>query len=459
MRYAYSMRCLSKVFVLLFVLAEPGLASDQKTTTVGKGYVVEINGPIGPAVSDHVVKAITRAREENVPVLILRMDTPGGLDAAMRDMIKAILNSPVPVIGFVAPPGARAASAGTYLLYATHIAAMAPSTNLGAATPIPVGGPAPPTPPRPDREPAKERPPAAEPSDAAQRKIINDAVAYIRSLAETRGRNADWAEDAVRHGASLSAEQALKQNVIDLLASDLQDLLVKIDGKSVALSGSEDSMILSTAGLDLEILEPDWRTRLLAIITNPTVAYILMMIGIYGLILEGYNPGGLVPGVIGAICLLLALFAFQVLPVNYAGLALIVLGLVLMMIEFFSPSFGVLGMGGLAAFVFGSVILMDSDVPGYQVPVALIGAIATASGAAMLATVYLLMKSRQHAVVTGSEAVIGAHAEAAEAFTGSGQVWLAGELWHAHCDQPLNKGDRVSVVRREGLTVFVVPEG
>ncbi len=450
--------------VLVFLLgagngfAEP--AADQ-ASPVQTGLVVDIDGAIGPAVSSHVVKALARAEEENASLIVLRMDTPGGLDTSMREIIKAILNSSVPVVGYVAPGGARAASAGTYILYATHVAAMAPATNLGAATPIPVAGPTPPVPPNPDKTPENEKAPTLPAGDAAQRKMINDAVAYIRSLAEKRGRNADWAEQAVRGGVSLSADQALKKKVIDLVADDVSALLTKIDGREVELVSGKKKLV--TAGIQLETIEPDWRTELLAIITNPTVAYLLMMIGIYGLILEGYNPGGIVPGVVGAICLLLALFAFQILPVNYAGLALIVLGLALLMAEAFVPSFGILGLGGLVAFVFGSIMLMDTDVPGYQVPVALVAATATGGAALIGATVYLLMKARRHAVVSGSEALIGAHAEAASDFTENeqgfgGEVWLAGEIWQANSQQALHKGQRLNVVRRNGLTVTVQPE-
>ncbi len=456
-RLRYWLLCLPAL--LLLTGAEKGEDSPVPAAS-GHGLVVDIAGPIGPAVSDHVVKAIHRAQNENAAVLVLRMDTPGGLDTAMRDIVKAILNATVPVVGYVAPGGARAASAGTYILYATHIAVMAPATNLGAATPIPVGAPTPPTAPNPDQEPEKEKAPKLPEGDAAQRKMVNDAVAYIRSLAEKRGRNAEWAEEAVRSGASLSAEKALQMNVIDLLAEDMPTLLNSIDGREVQLA--HEIRKLQTAGRSVEIIEPDWRTELLAIITNPTVAYILMMIGIYGLILEGYNPGAIVPGVVGAICLLLALFAFQVLPVNYAGLALIVLGLVLMIAEAFVPSFGVLGFGGLAAFVFGSIMLMDTGVPGYQVPIALIAATATAGALAIGTTVFLLMRARKRVVVTGSEAVIGAAAEAVDDFRPAGDgyegsVWLMGEIWHAYSPEAVGKGQHLQVIAREGLKVNVSP--
>lgn len=425
------------------------------------GVMVDITGPIGPATSNHVVRAIHQAESEQAALLVLRMDTPGGLDSAMRDIIKAVLNAQVPVASFVAPSGARAASAGTYILYASHIAAMAPATNLGAATPIPVGAPSPPSLPEPTGEPdagGNGKDSASPPGDPAQRKMVNDAVAYIRSLAERRDRNADWAEQAVRGGVSLTAEKALEKNVIDLVASDSEDLLRQLNGRSVELSSGP--VTLDTEGMSLNLIEQDWRTELLAIITNPSVAYILMMIGIYGLLLEGYNPGTFVPGVVGAICLLLALFAFQILPVNYAGLALIALGVALILTEAFAPSFGILGLGGLVAFVFGSIMLMDTGVPGYQVPVAMIAATATAGALAIGATVYLLMRARRRQVVTGSEALIGAEAEAVDAFTASGdgfsgRVWLAGEQWHAISNEALTPGQQLRVTHRDGLTVTV----
>src|SRR5690606_22207264 len=310
-------------------------------------------------------------KDRGAPIFIVQLDTPGGLDTAMRDMIKATLASPVPVVIYVAPSGARAASAGTYLLYASHVAAMAPATNLGAATPVQIGSPPPPSskPEQKEEKDDKEEPPVA--GTAAERKAINDSIAYIRGLAELRGRNAEWAESAVRTAASLSASAALEQNVIDIVAEDLDDLLRQLDGRRVRVSTGE--VQLATRSLEVERIEIDWRTQLLSVITNPNVAYLLMLIGVYGLLLEGYNPGAILPGVVGGICLLLALYAFQVLSVNYAGLALMVLGIALIIAEAFSPSFGALGLGGIIAFVIGSIILMDTEVPGFQIARSLIG--------------------------------------------------------------------------------------
>jgi membrane-bound serine protease (ClpP class) len=431
---------------------------------------LEIKGAIGPATSDYIVKGIDHAREIDAALIIIEMDTPGGLDSAMRDMIKAILNSPVPVATFVSPRGSRAASAGTYLLYASHIAAMAPATNLGAATPVQIGGGDTPTNPF-DKKPTDPSPPDAggeEPTElpsstsgsgdgktAMERKSINDAVAYIRGLAELRGRNADWAEQAVRTAESLSATQALEQNVIDVVVESVADLLATIDGRTVRVR--DEDMILETANLIVELYEADWRTKLLATITDPNIAYLLMLIGIYGLLFEGYSPGAIVPGVVGAICLLLALFAFQVLPVNYAGLALIILGVVLIISESLVPSFGALGFGGVAAFVFGSIILLDSDIPGMQVARSLIFGIALAASLSLLLLVYLLMKLRRRPAVSGTDSMLNQFAEALEDFERDGVVFINGERWNAHSEVPVHKGDKVRVKKIHGLVVDVTP--
>jgi len=451
------------LLVLAMSWASPGAHAAE-----GQAALIEIQDAIGPATSGHFQKAHGRAVEAGSSVIVLRLDTPGGLDSAMRDIIKVILNSPVPVACLVAPGGARAASAGTYILYACHIAAMAPATNLGAATPIPVGGSAPlpgmPDKPDPGKDPqGKDQDPGADAKpeprpaqDAGQTKVVNDAVAYIRSLAEKRGRNADWAERAVREGVSLSAERAVEQKVVDLVANDVADLLEKIDGRKVTTTTGE--VALRTAGLAVQVYEPDWRMKFLAIITNPTVAYVMLMIGIYGLLLEGYHPGAILPGVVGAICLLLALFAFQILPVNYVGLALILLGVVLMIAEALAPSFGVLGVGGLVAFVFGSIMLMDIDVPGYGVNLGLIFGIAAAGGLIMALTLYLLWRSRGAPVVTGDRTLLGHTVEIAEPIEKEGWGWVAGERWRVRSRTPLQPGDRPKVTAMDGLTLIVEPE-
>jgi membrane-bound serine protease (ClpP class) len=437
--------------------------------------LLAIDDAIGPATSDYIVRGIERAQRDGAAFIVIEMDTPGGLDTSMRDIIRAVLASGIPVVSYVSPQGARAASAGTYILYASHVAAMAPATNLGAATPVSIGGAAPgPAPqddadddaaPRdgaaddaddaPDAPGSERRPTAPEPTNASERKAINDAVAYIRSLAEQRGRNADWAESAVRSAESLSAESALAMNVIDLVATDLADLLAKLDGRRVDVGGR--AVTFATAGLIYERAEPDWRTRFLAVISNPTVAYMLMLLGIYGLIFEGYNPGALVPGVVGAISLLLALFAFQILPVNYAGLALIALGVILMVGEFMVPSFGALGIGGIAAFIFGSVILIDSDVPGLGVSTPLIATIALTASLALLGVIWIAMRSRMAPVVTGVEEMRRSTATALEDFAHEGAVWAHGERWRARSTAPVRKGQVLRITRIEDLLLHVEP--
>ena len=472
-------------------------SGDDSSGSGGTVTLLQIQGAIGPATADFVTRAIETAEESNAALIVLEMDTPGGLDTAMREIIQGILASSVPVATYVWPQGARAASAGTYILYASHIAAMAPATNLGAATPVAIGAPAPASPTDPTGEEQDEdadtsdeegeeadgndeesadaedseadgaeaddaADEATEPSDlipapttATERKAINDAVAYIRSLAELRGRNADWAEDAVRAAESLSSSDALEMNVIDLIADDLSDLLQQLDGWEVEIDGRTEE--LDTTGLIYERIEPDWRTRLLEVISNPTVAYMLMLLGIYGLIFEGYNPGAIVPGVVGAISLLLALFAFQVLPINYAGLALIALGVILMVSEFLVPSFGALGMGGIAAFIFGSVILIDSDIPGFGVSLPLIITIAASGALVLLGIVWFAVRSRDRPVVSGQEEMVGAHAEALHDFDTRGQIWVHGERWAARTSTPVTTGQALEVVRVEGLTLHVRP--
>ncbi|MGB6451688.1 MAG: nodulation protein NfeD [Steroidobacteraceae bacterium] len=397
--------------------------------------VLHLTGAIGPATSHYVVRGLADAQARGDRLVILEMDTPGGLDTSMRDIIRAILASPIPVVAYVAPSGARAASAGTYILYACEVAAMAPATNLGAATPVQIGGGSAPT--------------------TEERKQINDAVAYIHGLAELRGRNAEWAEQAVRGAASLPASAALQSHVIDLIATSVPDLLDKLDGRAIKV-GSE-TVVLATRGIATEHVQPDWRTRLLAVITDPTIAYGLLLIGIYGLLLEGYHPGAVLPGVVGIISLLVALFAFQILSVNYAGLALIALGVGMIIGEFFFPTYGSLGVGGLVAFVVGSIILFDRDAQGLNIAMPIIAGVATAGALILLGLVYLATRSMRRPVVTGREAMIGATAEAFEDFAEQGRVRLGGELWNARTTQPVRTGQRVRIVRMEGLQLWVEP--
>jgi len=395
-------------------------------------HVVPLEGAIGPASADFARRGIERAAKEGAELVVLRIDTPGGLDTSMRDIIKAILASPVPVAGYVAPGGARAASAGTFILYAAHIAAMAPGTNLGAASPVSIGGG------MAQKDGKKEE-------DTMTRKVTNDAVAYIRGLAELRKRNADWAEKAVREGASLPAREALKLKVIDHVAADLPALLAVLGKKSA----------------QVKTIEIDWRTRVLAVITNPTVAYLMILVGIYALIFEFMNPGLILPGVIGAIALLLALYALHLLPVNYAGLALILLGIAFMAAEAFLPAFGALGIGGLIAFVLGSILLIDdeTELPGFDIPYALIGGVAVASAGFLILVMGMLAKSRKRAVVSGREQLIGAPAEALEDFPAEGWARVHGERWRVRSSAPVRRGQKLRVTAMQGLILDVVPEG
>ena len=409
---------------------------------------------IGPATEDYIERAFEQALAEPTELIILRLDTPGGLDGAMRGIIKRITASPVPVVSYVSPTGARAASAGTYILYASHVAAMAPGTNLGAATPVQIGGIS-----LPGLE--KEKDPETEDSgvladsgDAMKRKMVNDASAYIRALAELHGRNAEWAEKAVRDAVSLRATEALRLNVIDIVATDIDDLLKQIDGREVLVLGQKRSLVIK----DLTVVEilPDWRNRLLSVITNPNIAYILMMIGIYGLILEFYNPGGLVPGIVGAICLVLAMYSFQLLPVNYAGVVLIMLGIGLMVAEAFQPSFGMLGIGGVIAFIIGSIILMDTEAPNFQLYLSLVVSVALATLLFLGLVVSLAIRSRGKPLVSGVDEMIGQMATVVQRLDAEYvNVHVHGELWRAKTSAPLLKGQQVKITSVDGLTLSV----
>ncbi|HET7306233.1 MAG TPA: nodulation protein NfeD [Gammaproteobacteria bacterium] len=406
----------------------------------GEAAVVTIDGPIGPATSDYVDSALNQAAAQHARVVILKLDTPGGLATAMRDIIQHILASPVPVVGYVAPEGARAASAGTYILYATDVAAMAPTTNLGAATPVPLMGS--------EKAPSKNL-------TAEQRKVLNDSIAYIRALAQKRGRNADWAEKAVREAASLPAEAALKKHVIDLIAPSAGALLDRIDGRRVTTDGR--TVVLHTRGLAIRPIEPNWRIKFLSVITNPTLAYLLFLGGILGVIIEATHPGLVFPGVVGTICLLIGLFAFQILPINYAGLALIVLGIGLMVAEAFVTSFGSLGIGGVAAFVIGSVLLMNTHAPGFTIQLSVIIGVAAAVSICLLLLITFAVRAHRRKVVTGAEEMIGAIALPVKAFTGTGQVRVHGEIWRARSTGRVDTGQQVKVVAMHGLTLDVEP--
>jgi len=439
------------LFACLVLLSLPASAATVRVLTV--------QGPISPASADYLLRGIAKAIDDQAHLIVIEMDTPGGLDTSMRDIIKAILASPVPVATYVSPKGARAASAGTYILYASHIAAMAPATNLGAATPVelaPSGQPgAPEKPAAPDKPDARK--PAEPPTgDPKMRKAVHDAAAYIRGLAELRGRNVEWAERAVREAVSLPASEALELKVIDLVATDLDDLLRQVNGRVIKMDGQ--TVTLDTAQVEIERVMPDWRSRLLAVIGDPSIAYILMLLGIYGLIYEFSNPGMLFPGVVGGICLLLGLFALQVMPISYAGLALMLLGIVLMISEAFVPSFGALGLGGIAAFIIGSVMLIDTDLPGYGIPWLLIVPVAVASALFSFFVAGMAVKARARPVVTGAEELIGAPGEILEDMEHEGWAHIHSEQWRVRSRVPLKRGSRVRVRARHDLVLDVEPD-
>ncbi len=431
----------------LLVFLQPGLAADRSPHVV----VLEIKGAIGPAVSEYIRDGLRTAAREETPAVVLQMDTPGGLDHAMRDIIQAILNSPVPVLTYVSPAGARAASAGTYMLYASHIAAMSPTSNLGAATPIQIGGlPTSPESPEKSKERSKEE--KKEPAGSAlERKMVNDAAAYIRSLAERHGRNADWAEKAVREAVSLTASEALALKVVDIVATDLDDLLRQADGRMVVMDSG--TVQLKTAGLATTRIMPTWQNRILAVFSDPNVTYLLLLLGMYGLIYELANPGVFFPGVVGAISLLLALYGFQVLPINYSGLALIILGISLIAAEAFMPSFGSLGIGGIVAFAVGSLILLDEE--SLRISLTLVAGTTLVSAAFVFWMMGRMASLRRKPVRTGAEALIGMTGEVREDFSGDGRIWLMGESWQAKAGETLRKGEKVQVKAKEGLVLTV----
>jgi membrane-bound serine protease (ClpP class) len=416
-----------------------------------RAIVLEINGAIGPPIADYIARELKAASSSDARLVILRMNTPGGLDTSMRQIVSAILASPVPVATYVAPNGARAASAGTYIAYASPIAAMAPGTNIGAATPVQFGGsPLFPS----DQKSQKDQKDAktGESADTETRKIVNDAIAYIRSLAAVSGRNADWATDAVRSAASLPAAEALSLHVIDVIADDVPDLLRKIDGREVTIAGKPAR--LATGGLEVEIRPPDWQTELLMLVTNPNVAFILMLIGVYGLIFEFFNPGAVAPGLIGAISLVVAFYALAFMPINYAGAALVLFGVALMIAEVHIGAFGALGVGGIAAFVIGAVMMFPAQVPGFSLSHGVVAVTALGSAALLLLALAAVLR-RRRPVVTGHEALIGAEGETVSWQDGEGRVRVKGEIWLARSDAALTAGSRVKIVGRDGLVLRV----
>ncbi|BAN25084.1 nodulation competitiveness protein nfeD [Caballeronia insecticola] len=439
---------------LLLMLGWPLASLNAAAAAAAPVVVIPLKGAIGPASADFVVRALARAADEHAQLAVLQLDTPGGLDLSMRSIIQAILASPVPVAAFIAPSGARAASAGTYITYASHIAAMAPGTNLGAASPVQLGmGGA-----ERERSGASKSASGADAQSTETRKQMQDAAAYIRGLAQLRGRNVQWAERAVREAVALSASEALEQKVIDLTATDIPDLLAKLDGRHVQTASG--AHVLATRGAPLVVLQPDWRSRFLAMITDPSVALILMMIGMYGLFFEFANPGMVLPGVAGAICLLVGLFALQLLPVSFVGLGLIVLGLGFLVAEMFLPTFGSLGIGGVIAFAIGALMLIDTDVPGFGVPVGLVIGLALFSALFVFAVSGVALKARRRPVVSGGEAMLGSIGVMLTRDVGSGWARVHGERWRVRTAAPdtlPGEGARVRVIARQGLTLTVEP--
>jgi len=420
----------------------------------GKIYSLTIDGAISPANADYFIRGLDQAIENSADLLLLNLNTPGGLDKSMRLMIQSILDSPIPVVVYISPKGARGASAGTYLVYASHIAAMAPATNLGSATPISIGGIEPPE----TEKDNKEDTPVSEnkTENIMQKKMVSDAQAYIRSLAQLRGRNEEWAENAVIKSANLPANDALAKNVIDLVAYDQQELIKALNQREINLGNRSITLHL----VDPEIIsyEPDWRTEILIVITDPSLAYLLLLAGVYGLMFEFLNPGGLLPGIIGAICLIFALYALNMLPINMAGLVLLLFGISMMVFEAFSPSFGLLGFGGVVSFTIGSFMLMDTGLPGFQIAPSLIISTALFSVFIVIFVLSLLLKARVRPLVSGKEELIDHEAIAIEDFDGHGRVMVRGEIWQADCDQAIRKEQAVRIKAVNGLTLKVITE-
>jgi membrane-bound serine protease (ClpP class) len=438
-------------------LLVPPLAAPAGESNGKLALTISVDGAIGPATARYVRDALTKASERRAEVVVLRMNTPGGLSTSMREIITDVLASRVPVVGYVAPSGAHAASAGTYILYATHIAAMAPGTNLGAATPVQIGGPLPglpdATPEKSDKDKKDGGEQKPKTKDAMTAKATNDAVALIRSLAELRGRNADWAEKAVREAASLSAKAALQEKVIDLVARDQAELLAQIDGRAVEIAGG-GTRRLATVDATREAIEPGWISQFLRVITDPNIAFILMLVGIYGLIFEFSSPGTVAPGVIGTICLLLGLYALNMLPVNYAGLALILLGITLLVIEVYNPTV-VLGLGGIIAFVLGAVMLFELEAPGFRLSWPVIGIAATLFVSLLLAVLSSLRRARKGPVRLGAQAMRGLSAEILDWFGSEGHVFAHGERWQARGSEAFKPGEVVEVANIVDLTLVV----
>lgn len=418
---------------------------DATPLEISRAVVADLDGGIGPAVTMLIEEGLEEARNLGDAMLVIRMNTPGGLDSSTRDIIRLILASDVPVMTYVAPSGARAASAGTYILYASHVAVMAPSTNLGAATPVQMGGGG--------LGGAGEDEGGSQ--DPMTRKVVNDSVAFIRGLAELRGRNAEWAEEAVREGASITSSVAIERNVADYIAPDLRAAIDGADGRVVDLPPG--AFILESAGAEVSQFEPSFMTRVLGVITNPNVAYILMLIGIYGLIFEFANPGIVFSGVIGAISLILGLFALNLLPVNYAAFALVGLGVALMIAEVFSPSFGIMGIGGAVAFALGSMMIFDGEVPGFELDTSVVIAATAVTALIIFIALTTALRSLRARTVSGDPGLLDETGTVLNWSGRKGEIMIHSERWQAVADETLAPGDRVRVRAREGLDLRVVP--
>lgn len=394
--------------------------------------VVNVDGIVNPVMSEFISKSIDSAVEENSEALVIRLDTPGGLDTSMRSIVKKIISSEVPVVVYIAPSGARAASAGVFITLAAHVAAMAPGTNIGAAHPVAVG---------------------QEMDETMLEKAENDAAAYIRSLAERKKRNADWAESAVRESVSITHEVALKLNVIDMVATDLADLLEKIDGKTVETSLG--THMIKTSGANIKFKDMGLRDKILNIISNPNVAYLLMLLGFYGIFFELTNPGTIFPGVVGAVCLILAFYSFQTLPVNYAGLMLIILAIVLFILEIKVTSFGLLTFGGIVSMVLGSIMLFDSPLPFFRISLSVIIPSVLFTVVLFVITIRLVISAQRRKPETGTEELIGMEGKARTDIHRDGQVFVHGEIWEAWSDRHIPAGDNIIVDQIKGLKLKV----
>jgi len=395
--------------------------------------LIPIASPITPITARVIAQAINQSATDLAEALIIELDTPGGLDESMRQIVREILNSKVPVIVYVSPGGARASSAGVFITLAAHVAAMSPGTNIGAAHPVSLGG---------------------QMDSTMLKKVENDAAAYIKSLAKKRGRNEEWAEEAVRKSVSITEYEARQKKVIDLVANDLRDLLSKVDGRKIALQEGEERT-LHTKNAQVKRIEISWRDRILEVITNPNIAYLLYTLGMLGLFFELSNPGAIFPGIIGGICLILAFFAFQSLPINYAGVLLMALGLILFLLEVKIVSHGALTIGGIISMLLGSLLLFDSPVPYMRVSLTLIIVAVVSTALFFIFAVGMGIKAQRRKPTTGQAGLLGQIAVARTPLEPEGTVFVEGELWKAISDQPVQVGEKVKILGVEHLTLKV----